>query len=52
MKDSAIEQILLHLYDSIDFGSSYGAKKMFGIEDLFPNSNWKKFKKEEIHDGF
>jgi hypothetical protein len=52
MKDSAIDQILLRLYDSIDYGFSYRAKKMFGIEDLFPSSSWKKFKKKEIQDSF
>ena len=25
---------------------------MFGIEDLFPSSNWKKFKKSEVKDSF
>lgn len=52
MKDSAIEQILLHLYDSIDYGFSYRAKKIFGIGDLFPGSSRNKFKKGEIQDGF
>ena len=53
MKNSAIEQILLHLYDSIDYGFSYRAKKMFGIEDLFLSSrSWGKFKREEINAGF
>ena len=51
MKDSPIEQILLRLYDSIDAGFSYRAKKMFWIDDLFPNSNWN-FKKKEIKDSF
>jgi len=52
MKNSAVEQILLHLYGSIDYGFSYRAKKMFGIEDLFVSSSWKKYKKKEIRDGF
>jgi len=52
MKNSVTEQILLRLYDSIDYGFSYRAKKMFGIEDLFPSSNRKKIKKEEIKDSF
>jgi DNA-binding transcriptional regulator PaaX len=50
MKDSATEKILLHLYDSVDYGFSYRAKKMFGIEDLFLSSNWN-FKKKDVQDG-
>ena len=51
MKNSAIEQILLRLYDSVDAGFSYRAKKMFGIDDLFLSSNWN-FKKKEVQDSF
>ncbi|OGZ75837.1 MAG: hypothetical protein A3G45_01360 [Candidatus Staskawiczbacteria bacterium RIFCSPLOWO2_12_FULL_37_15] len=52
MKDSAIEQILLHLYDSIDHGFSYRLKKGLFIEDLFPSSSWKKFSREEVQNSF
>ncbi len=34
-----IEEILLHLYDSVDYGFSYRAKKMFGISEYF--NHWK-----------
>ncbi|TSC94382.1 MAG: phenylacetic acid degradation operon negative regulatory protein [Parcubacteria group bacterium Licking1014_1] len=50
MKDSAIEQILLHLYNCIDEGFSYRAKKGLFIDDLFP-SGWKNFSKEEIKES-
>jgi len=51
MKNSAIEQILLYLYDCVDAGFSYRAKKMFFIDDLFLSSNWNKFSKNELQDG-
>ena len=51
MKDSAVEQILLHLYSSIDAGFSYRMKRGLSIDGLFPNP-WKNFKKKEIQDGF
>ena len=47
-----MEQILLHLYDSIDAGFSYRAKKMFCIDDLFLSSNWKKANKKEVQKSF
>lgn len=47
-----IEQILLHLYDSIDYGFSYRAKKIFGIDEFFVSSNWKMYSKEEFRKGF
>jgi len=52
MKNSAIDQILIHLYNCIDTGFSYRAKKMFLIDDLFLNSNWKNFSKEDMQKGF
>jgi len=42
MDKNPIEQILLHLYDCVDAGFSYRAKKMFWIDDLFLSSNYKK----------
>lgn len=39
MKESIIEQILLHLYDSIDYGFSYRAKKRLYIDKFFYSSN-------------
>ncbi|MBI2054240.1 MAG: hypothetical protein HYT36_02820 [Candidatus Staskawiczbacteria bacterium] len=50
MKDSVIKQILLHLYDCIDYGFSYRVKKGLFIDSLFPGG-WKKFSKEEIKEG-
>jgi phenylacetic acid degradation operon negative regulatory protein len=44
------EQILLHLYDSVDYGFSYRLKKGFFIDDLFPAA-WKNFKGEQIRDS-
>jgi len=52
MEDSIIEQILLNLYDAIDYGFSYRAKKIFGIDEYFVSSNWKKYTKEEFRKGF
>ncbi len=52
MENSIVEQILLNLYDAIDAGFSYRAKKMFWIDDLFISSNWKTFSKEEFRKGF
>jgi len=37
MKESIIEQILLHLYDSIDYGFSYQAKKKLYLDKFFNN---------------
>ena len=51
MKDSAIEQILLHLYNCADFGFNYRFKKGLFIDGLFPSTNWN-FKKNEVEDGF
>ncbi len=52
MKISVIEQILLNLYDAIDYGFSYRAKRMFLIDDLFLSSNWKRFGSKKLKDGF
>src|SRR3989339_2189829 len=40
MKNKVIEEILLHLYDCVDYGFSYRAKKMFWISEYF--DHWKK----------
>ncbi len=46
-----IDEILLHLYESIDYGFSYRAKKMFFIDDIFPGGYYKdKQIKESIRD--
>ena len=50
MKNSAIEQILLHLYDSIDYGFSYNLKKRLYVDGFFPHNNWN-FKPKEIKDS-
>ena len=48
--NSAIEQILLHLYDCIDYGFSYRAKKGFWILNDF--DHWKKeVSPKEIREG-
>lgn len=39
MKNSIIEEILLHLYNSIDYGFSYRAKKGLWISEYF--NHWK-----------
>ena len=44
------EQILLHLYNSIDFGASYRLKKGLFIDGLF-HSALKNFKTEQIKDS-
>lgn len=41
------EQILLHLYYSVDYGFSYRLKKGLYIDDLFPGA-WKNFKSGQI----
>ncbi len=46
------QQILLYLYDCVDAGFSYRAKRMFGIDDLFLSSNWNKTKKGEFKSSF
>ena len=51
MDERPIEQILLHLYNSIDAGFSYRAKKLFWIDDLFLSSNWG-LEKKEFHNSF
>lgn len=40
MKNSVIEQILLHLYDCIDYGFSYRLKRGLWISEYF--NHWKK----------
>ena len=50
LMDSITEQILVHLYNCIDYGFSYRAKKMFWIDDLFTDGR-KRFSKEEINSG-
>jgi DNA-binding transcriptional regulator PaaX len=44
------EQILLHLYDSIDYGFSYRMKKGLFIDKMFSGA-WKNFKGEQIKDS-
>jgi len=41
-----IEQILLHLYNSVDYGFSYTAKKKFGLLEYFDHWN-SKVKKDD-----
>lgn len=53
MHDSVIKQILLHLYDSIEYGTSYRFKKGLYIDDLFYSSRkWGDYKREDIKKGF
>ncbi|TSC94399.1 MAG: PaaX family transcrtiptional regulator [Parcubacteria group bacterium Licking1014_1] len=47
---SVTNQILLYLYDCIDYGFSYRLKKGLFILDEFP-SGWKKVNKKQIRDG-
>src|SRR3989338_5398538 len=50
MKNSVIEEILLHLYDSIDYGFSYRAKKGLWISEYF--DHWKnEVSSNKIKDG-
>ena len=50
MRDSVTEQILLHLYDAIDYGFSYRAKRGLWIAEDF--DHWKKeIDAEKIKDG-
>ena len=50
MKNSIVEEILLHLYDSVDYGFSYRAKKMFWISEYF--DHWKnEVSPRKIKDG-
>lgn len=49
MDFSIIENILLQIYDSVEFGFSYRAKKMFWL-DNFPRE-WKKFNQKQIRDS-
>ena len=49
--DSKIDQILLHLYNCVDYGFSYRAKKGLWISEYF--DHWKKeLNPKEIKDGF
>lgn len=50
MKDSLLDQILLQLYYSIDYGFSYKAKKGLFILDEFPHK-WEKIDQKQIQDG-
>jgi hypothetical protein len=50
MSNSIIEEILLHLYNSVDYGFSYRAKKMFWISEYF--DHWKnEVSPRKIKDG-
>jgi len=49
--DSFAEQILLHLYNSIDAGFSYRAKKGLYILDKFPGSWNYKVNKEKVRES-
>jgi len=46
-----IDQMLLHIYDSIDAGTTFGAKKKLGIYKYFDHWN-KELKREEIDKAF
>jgi len=48
--NSAMDQILLHLYDSIDYGFSYRMKKGLWIDKYFQHGN-KRFNEKEIKNG-
>ena len=48
--DSFTEQILLNLYDCIDFGFSYQMKRGLFILDEFPSS-WKNFSKKRVQES-
>ncbi len=49
--DSLAEQILLHLYNCVDFGFSYRVKKGLYISDVFPGGWHKKLKGKQVQDG-
>jgi len=51
MKESITEKILLHLYDSIDYGFSYQAKKRLYIDKFFNSSSHNKSDKNKILRG-
>ena len=48
--DSIINQILLHLYDCIDYGFSYRAKRGLFVLDEFSHG-WKRNSGKQIRDG-
>ncbi len=48
--NSTIDQILLHLYNCIDYGFTYRVKKGLFILDEFPGG-WRKVDKNKIRDG-
>jgi len=49
-KDSVTDQILLHLYNSIDYGFSYRMKKGLWIDEYFQHGK-KKFNEKDIKNG-